>query len=85
MGLTTTVTIYEYYFKSIEIEIEEEYLKGLTKEEIAEKLISGDIPYDRDSVQNTELTGFTPSSEEDETDRYDIYTEEGDHTYGGHL
>lgn len=82
--MTATVTIYEYYFKSIEIEIEEEHLKGLTKEEIADKLIDGTIPYDRDSVHNTSLTGFEPSGENEETDRFDIKDNDGDH-YGGHL
>jgi len=81
--MNATVTLYRYYFKSIEIEVDKDHLKGLTKEEIAEKLINGEIPYDEESVHNTSLSEFTP--DEEDTDRYDIFTEDGDHVYGGHL
>ena len=61
-----TVTLYRYYYKSIEIEIDEEYLKGLTEEEMNDfRHVLPGVNY--------------------ETDRYDIYDEEGDHIYGGHL
>ena len=31
--MNATVTLYRYYFKSIEIEVDKDHLKGLTKEE----------------------------------------------------
>ena len=79
-----TVTLYRYYYKSIEIEIDEEYLKGLTEEEIAVKLVGEEIPYDAEAVQEAPIEE-TDAGENYETDRYDIYDEEGDHIYGGHL
>ena len=81
---TATITIYKYYFKSIELEVEEEYLTGLSDQEIADKIINGDIPYNEEAIDNTSLNEYEPKNEEN-TDRYDIYSEEGDHTFGGHL
>ena len=57
---------------------------GLTDQEIADKLIDGSILFDEESVCETSLMEYEPKDEES-TDRYDIYSEEGDHTFGGHL
>jgi hypothetical protein len=82
--MTTTVTIFRYYFKSIELEIDQEHIEGLTPTEIGEKFDKGEIPYDEEAVHNTSLQGYEPV-DNDDTDRYDIHDEDGEHIYGGHL
>ena len=82
--MEATVTIYRYYFKSIEIKIDPTLLKGLTKEEIAQKLMDEEIEFDSESVHNTGLEGMDCTGN-NESDRFDIFNDKGDHIYGGHL
>lgn len=82
--MKATVTIYRYYYKTVEIEIDKDTTNGLTPEEIAEKLIDGAIVFDEELVHEAPLESLN-DFEDIETDRYDIYDQKDKQIYGGHL
>ena len=87
--MKTTVTLKRFYFKEVEIEIDNELLEGMDHEEISTFLIEEAFPFnkedeefDKSELQDLEIDHKGKISED--TDRYDIY--EGDEqVYGGHL
>jgi hypothetical protein len=82
--MRATVTIYRYYYKKLVVEVPEEHIKGLTKEQIADKLFMADTPYE-DGIFEASLESMDVDPDGVETDRYDIYNEKEEHVYGGHL
>ncbi len=88
--MKTVVTLKRFYFKEVEIEISNSMLVGKTEEEIADYLVD-EYPYyeenelfDKASLQYLDVGGAETVGVED-TDRYDIYDEDGNQIYGGHL
>ena len=88
--MKTVVTLKRFYFKEIEIEISNSMLVGKTEEEIADYLVD-EYPYyeendmfDRAKLESLDVGGAETVGVED-TDRYDIYDEDGNQIYGGHL
>jgi len=88
--MKTVVTLKRFYFKEIEIEISNSMIVGKTEEEIADYLVD-EYPYyeendmfDHATLQYLEVGGAETVGIED-TDRYDIYDEDGNQIYGGHL
>ena len=88
--MKTIVTLKRFYFKEIEIEISNSMLVGKTEEEIADYLVD-EYPYyeendmfDNAKLEHLEVGGAETVGTED-TDRYDIYDEDGNLIYGGHL
>lgn len=88
--MKTVVTLKRFYFKEIEIEISNSMLVGRTEEEIADYLVDEYPYYEEDelfekaSLQYLDVGGSETVGVED-TSRYDIYDEDGNQTYGGHL
>ncbi len=88
MEKRTTVTLNRFYFKRIEIEVDNSLLKGKTEEEIAEFLTEDFVIENEDQLfEQSELDSLEIDSGGiiyEDTDRFDIY-ENGKHVYGGHL
>ena len=95
MEQKVTVTLKRFYFKEVEMEIDNELIKGMSHEEIATYLIE-EHRYDNedelfDKAELDDLVVSHSSLEIDgegviheDTDRYDIY-EDNNQVYGGHL
>jgi hypothetical protein len=94
--MKTVVTLKRFYFKEIEIEVSNSMLIGKTEEEIADYLVD-EYPhyelyshstenelFEKASLQYLDIGGAETVGVED-TDRYDIYDEDGKQIYGGHL
>lgn len=83
-----TVTLKRFYFKEVEIEIDNELLKGMSHEEIATYLMeehrynNEDELFDKAELDDLEIDAGGVIHED--TDRYDIY-EDNNQVYGGHL
>jgi hypothetical protein len=79
------VTLTRMYKKEVEIEVEPNLIKGMSDEEIATFLMEEhDYTMEDDLF---ELAEFEQVAFDDivDTDRYDIYNENGKNVYGGHL
>ena len=82
------VTLKRFYFKEVEIEIDNELLKGMSHEEIATYLMeehrydNEDELFDKAELDDLEIDAGGVIDED--TDRYDIY-EDDKQVYGGHL
>jgi hypothetical protein len=88
MEQKVTVTLKRFYFKEVEIEIDNELLKGMSHEEIATYLME-EHSYDNedelfDKAELDDLEIDTGGVIHEDTDRYDIY-EDDNQVYGGHL
>jgi len=83
--MRTTVTLYRYFYKKVEFEIDSKETEGLTFKEIGNKLINEDIVFDSEQVHDAPLESFEDAPLGEETDRFDIYDKEDNHIYGGHL
>jgi len=84
--MKATVTIIKYFSKEITLNIEQEHIEGLTAEEIGDKLINEEIPFDEDLVDTQELESVEIIPQDwVRTSRFDVYNENGKHFYGGHL
>ena len=88
MKQKVTVTLKRFYFKEVEIEIDNKLLKGMSNKEIATYLME-EYPYntedelfDKAELDNLEIDEGGIIHED--TDRYDIY-EDDNQVYGGHL
>jgi len=89
MNQKVTVTLSRFYFKELEITIDNELLKGMSHEEIADYLIEDwsyelteDEAFAGAKLQHLEVDiGGTIHQD---TDRYDIY-ENNKQVFGGHL
>ncbi len=84
-----TVTLKRFYFKEVEIEVNNELLKGMSHEEIATYLMEEqyhhydeDALFDKAELDDLEIDAGGIIYED--TDRYDIY-EDDNQVYGGHL
>ena len=82
------LTLKRFYFKEVEIVVDDELIKGKTDEEISDFLIE-DYPYEEEEelFKNSELEELEINSNgaiNEDTDRFDIY-EDNEQTYGGHL
>jgi hypothetical protein len=88
MEQKVTVTLKRFYFKEVEIEIDNELLKGMSHEEIATYLMeehrydNEDELFDKAELDDLEIDAGGVIHED--TDRYDIY-EDDKQVYGGHL
>jgi len=88
MEQKVTVTLKRFYFKEVEIEIDNELLKGMSHEEIATYLMeehrydNEDELFDKAELDDLEIDAGGVIDED--TDRYDIY-EDDKQVYGGHL
>ena len=88
MKQKVTVTLKRFYFKEVEIEIDNELLKGMSHEEIATYLMeehsydNEDELFDKAELDDLEIDAGGVIHED--TDRYDIY-EDDNQVYGGHL
>ena len=88
MEQKVTVTLKRFYFKEVEIEIDNELLKGMSHEEIATYLMeehrydNEDELFDKAELDDLEIDAGGVIDED--TDRYDIY-EDDNQVYGGHL
>tara|TARA_R100000988_G_scaffold103024_1_gene80421 strand:+ start:316 stop:582 length:267 start_codon:yes stop_codon:yes gene_type:complete len=88
MEQKVTVTLKRFYFKEVEIEIDNELLKGMSHEEIATYLMeehrydNEDELFDKAELDDLEIDAGGVIHED--TDRYDIY-EDNNQVYGGHL
>jgi len=88
MEQKVTVTLKRFYFKEVEIEIDNELLKGMGHEEIATYLMeehrydNEDELFDKAELDDLEIDAGGVIHED--TDRYDIY-EDDKQVYGGHL
>ena len=88
MEQKVTVTLKRFYFKEVEIEIDNELLKGMSHEEIATYLMeehrynNEDELFDKAKLDDLEIDARGVIHED--TDRYDIY-EDDNQVYGGHL
>ncbi len=88
MEQKVTVTLKRFYFKEVEIEIDNELLKGMSHEEIATYLMeehrydNEDELFDKAELDDLEIDAGGVIHED--TDRYDIY-EDDNQVYGGHL
>jgi len=86
--MKTTVTLKRFYFKEVEIEIDNNLLKGMGCEEISTYLME-EYPYDEEDEEfnKAELQDLEVDYKGriyEDTDRFDIY--DGDEqVYGGHL
>jgi len=83
------VTLKRFYFKEVEIEIDNELLKGMNHEEISDYLIEKwSHHYDEDALfdkaELDDLEVDVGGTIQEDTDRYDIY-ENGKQVFGGHL
>ncbi len=91
MNQKVTVTLSRFYFKELEITIDNELLKGMSHEEIADYLIEEWSPIDDDNEDEAFAGAKLQHLEVDiggtihqDTDRYDIY-ENNKQVFGGHL
>ena len=88
MEQKVTVTLKRFYFKEVEIEIDNELLKGMSHEEIATYLTEEHRYNNEDELFNkAELDDLEIDAGgviHEDTDRYDIY-EDDNQVYGGHL
>lgn len=88
MEQKVTVTLKRFYFKEVEIEIDNELLKGMSHEEIATYLMeehrydNEDELFNKAELDDLEIDAGGVIYED--TDRYDIY-EDDNQVYGGHL
>lgn len=86
--MKTTVTLKRFYFKEVEIEIDNKLLRGMDCEQISTYLME-EYPYDEENEEfdKAELQALEIDHKGriyEDTDRYDIY--DGDEqVYGGHL
>jgi hypothetical protein len=84
--MKATVTIIRHFYKEITLNIEQEHIEGLTAEEIGDKLVNEQIPFDEDLVDTQELESLEITHQDwVRTSRFDVYNEDGGHSYGGHL
>lgn len=89
MEQKVTVTLKRFYFKEVEIEIDNELLKGMSHEEIATYLMeehrydNEDELFDKAELDDLEIDAGGVIHED--TDRYDIYGPGKKQIYGGHL
>ena len=92
MEQKVTVTLKRFYFKEVEIDIDNELLKGMSHEEIATYLMeehrydNEDELFDKAEINDLEIHAGGVIHED--TDRYDIYYECSYgkmQVYGGHL
>jgi hypothetical protein len=86
--MKTIVTLKRFYFKEVEIEIDNELLRGMDCEQISTFLTEEHYIVKEDSLfedANLEELEINSKGEiYEDTDRYDIY--DGDEqVYGGHL
>ena len=86
--MKTIITLKRFYFKEVEIEIDNELLKGMDVEQISTYLMEEHYIEKEDSLfEDANLEELEINSEGEiyeDTDRYDIY--DGDEQiYGGHL
>ena len=86
--MKTTVTLKRFYFKEVEIEIDNKLLRGMDCEQISTYLMEEhsysqeDEEFDKAEMQYLEVDN--EGNIQEDTDRYDIY--DGDEqVYGGHL
>tara|TARA_R110000751_G_scaffold6143_3_gene26671 strand:+ start:914 stop:1198 length:285 start_codon:yes stop_codon:yes gene_type:complete len=94
MKQKVTVTLKRFYFKEVEMEIDNELIKGMSHEEIATYLMeehpydTEDELFDKAELDDLEidltLGSFEGGVIREDTDRYDIY-ENDKQIYGGHL
>jgi len=79
------VTLRRFYFKEVEITIDNELLKGMSHEEIGDYLIEEWSPIDDfDGAKLHHLEVDIGGTIHQDTDRYDIY-ENNKKVFGGHL
>jgi hypothetical protein len=85
--MKTIITLKRFYFKEVEIEIDNELLKGMDVEQISTYLMEEHIYGEDEAFDKAELEELGVDHEgviEEDTNRYDIY--DGDEQiYGGHL
>jgi len=88
--MKTIVTLKRFYYKEIEIEINNSMLAGKDDEEISEYLMDGYPYYEKDELFDKASleylnTGGAETVGIEDTDRYDIYDDNNNQIYGGHL
>lgn len=86
--MKTTVTLKRFYFKEVEIEVDNKLLRGMGAEQISTYLME-EYPYDEEDEEfnKAELQDLEVDHKgkiHEDTDRYDIY-DNGEQVYGGHL
>lgn len=85
--MKTTVTLKRFYFKEVEIEIDNKLLRGMDCEEIFTFLTENQIEEEDEEFDKAELEDLEVDYKgciNEDTDRFDIY--DGDEqVYGGHL
>jgi len=86
--MKTTVTLKRFYFKEVEIEVDNELLRGMDCEQISTFLVEEHCIEKEESLfEDAKLEELEVNNEGkiyEDTDRYDIY-EDGKQVYGGHL
>jgi len=90
MKRTIKVTLTRLYKKEVVVEVNNEKFANMTEEEIADALMNNCEVDDEDKLfEKAELQQIDFNEEvmgiDADTDRYDIYNEEGEQIYGGHL
>ena len=93
----TILTLKRFYYKEIEISVPRSLTNGKSSEDIADLLLDwhDDAPnaeeidkrFDEASYENLEcVTGLDGKGVlHEDTDRYDMYNDDGQQIYGGHL
>tara|TARA_R110002020_G_scaffold188551_1_gene387275 strand:- start:1128 stop:1394 length:267 start_codon:yes stop_codon:yes gene_type:complete len=88
MEQKVTVTLKRFYFKEVEMEIDNELIKGMSHEQIGDYLVEEHYYHNLENVFKQSEMKVLPKSyllhPIDATDRYDIY-EDNNQVYGGHL
>ena len=80
--MKTVVTLVRKYYKVVEVIVDNSLLEGKNDEEIGDFLIEEWVCKDEEELfNNAELEEGEP----DDDDRYDVYDNDGNQTYGGHL
>jgi len=86
--MKTTITLKRFYFKEVEIEVDNKLLEGMDDEEISDFLIEEYSPQchedDFNKVEYQHLEIDHKDKIQEDTDRYDIYRN-GKQVFGGHL
>lgn len=87
--MKTTITLTRLYKKEVVIEVNKDDLVGMTPEQIGESLMAHhdsdeDELFDEAELQPIEFQEEVRGIDAD-TDRYDIYDDNGKQIYGGHL
>ena len=85
--MKTIVTLTRGYYKEITVEVNPKLLEGKSEEEIAGFLIDEyEVLNEEELFEKEEYEEMTIEEESNvDTDRFDIYDEDGNRTYGGHL